>query len=693
MRAMNPPVAPESTVNRKRRRYISWSQEPSKIKSDMQAYRNAVSQLQREFHVVESDENRWLNSLEIARRSITENMYACKVENDSLLNEGKKLETLCVEEIGLGSTSTRRKKNTFVRELVSELNGRQGSIENLVEQYERLINELSTKIPKDRMPTLDLVLDEVTGNAYVAPPVLPPSAAGLTPDPVAVDSDAPSIIEMVDNSSSIDGPVTMEADNAGSSLDHVAVASAFPVQPRRSLRSSEEISAVDEATDDADDDPNDRVTNLFKLFLLVDEKLRASEASLAEVDTMFPEEDEDWVFTNEYLPKSKSKSSVTTDPLKSKWAAFPEHDTEQKLTEPYLLLKKEASWSKLLESLCTGSTPIEALAAVSGTRLPHTVTKAISQRRKKRSISGAVPSAIPLTSFLIPRTPRGVPLLVSPLSQHPDRMLGSVFGAGSLTTAENFVAPKAETATVPIYSAERLSVPSEVVKSENGVIQRCGLLSATLSAENKLKRLMSSAEEWRKIAENSEISLTKARMIYALAMREKYMETRRCRKELVLHGLAQASSDEMPMSPISHETAAFFPHSFPAFTALNAQVLGQNKFAKKPINKKPPQGGRGLPSAATDILLASASSSSSSVAPIGTTDSFSSQSSNGNEMEIQQHVYGSRSRAASFSKNDDSQDSRTTSAASQQGDGEISQSDGLNGVAQKVHLKSKSRRT
>ncbi len=70
----------------------------------MQAYRNAVSQLQREFHVVEADESRWLNSFEIGRRSITENMHACKVENDALLKEGKQLEALCVEEIGLGPT-------------------------------------------------------------------------------------------------------------------------------------------------------------------------------------------------------------------------------------------------------------------------------------------------------------------------------------------------------------------------------------------------------------------------------------------------------------------------------------------------------------------------------------------------------------------------------------------------------------
>ena len=462
----------------------------------MHAYRNTVSHLQRESHVVESDENRWLNSLEVARRLLTENMSACKSENSMLLKDSKRLETLCIEEIGIGSGTTRKKKSTFMRDLIAELNGRQDTIEGLLEQYEGLITDLSTKLPKDRVPTIDLVLDEFTGDTYVAPP--PPQTVTLTTSA----GDAPgSEGSMEVSEMTLEPPVAMDTVDDTDQVHDDANSSAMvsSAAPRRSMRNSDEVVPLDEsdARNGAEDDVVVRETNLYKLFLLVDEKLRSSELSLAEADVMFPEEDEDWIFTNEYLPKSKSKSAVTTDPLKSKWTAYPDQEMEQKLTEPYFLLKKDTSWSKLLESLCTGSTPIEALASVSGTRLPQSVTKAIAQRRKKRSTSGSAPAAIPLKSFLAPRTPRGVPLIVSPLSQHPDRLLGSVFGAGSLTMPEEFSLPKAEghSNAVPLYAAEGLPVPSSIVKSEDGIIQRCGLLSVTLSAENKLKRLASSAEE------------------------------------------------------------------------------------------------------------------------------------------------------------------------------------------------------
>jgi hypothetical protein len=47
-----------------------------------------------------------------------------------------------------------------------------------------------------------------------------------------------------------------------------------------------------------------------------------------------------------------------------------------------------------------------------------------SGRRRRQRIS----TSIPLSTYAYPRTPRGVPLLVSPLSQFEDRYIGAVYG-------------------------------------------------------------------------------------------------------------------------------------------------------------------------------------------------------------------------------------------------------------------------
>ena len=261
---------------------------------------------------------------------------------------------------------------------------------------------------------------------------------------------------------------------------------------------------------------------------------------------------------------------------------------------------------RLIENLCSGSSSIEALASMAGTKLPPFVTKALAQKRKKRGL----PGTINLTSYVTQRTPRGVPLILSPLSQYPDKYVGAVINAG-LTGSEssvgdynnhsrnasdkkqNTLSTSSTILTNPtdpeVYSAQHLNLPSSMIQAENDAIKRCSLFSATVSAENQLRKLMVSSEEWKKLAEQSQQALHRAKLIHSSTFQSHYFEMRRNRKELVAYGLAKANEADLPLSPIVYElpSQASYIGSYSNFP-INSQLnkLSKSKLTKKNIHQK-----------------------------------------------------------------------------------------------------------
>ena len=91
---------------------------------------------------MDKEQGRWLDSMHFARTRINGCLEACKDENKRLSEESKTLQSLCKQEISNGDNSlgTRQKKrSTFVRDLVYELDCRKESLEDLLLEYDEIL--------------------------------------------------------------------------------------------------------------------------------------------------------------------------------------------------------------------------------------------------------------------------------------------------------------------------------------------------------------------------------------------------------------------------------------------------------------------------------------------------------------------------------------------------------------------------
>ena len=295
----------------------------------------------------------------------------------------------------------------------------------------------------------------------------------------------------------------------------------------------------------------------------------------------------------------------------------------------------------------------------------------LTQRRKKRSLAPS--SAIPLSSFVTSRTPRGVPLLISPLSHFCDRFIGSVSGtatglkeggvkddyyydlpsdeqrslsgtlqasshcengavsgsgevnqerssshrgsdrsscissaissssisssssssnsSSSSSTSNNssstFGYGTAPKVVDPFYCANSLNVPPLIRIKEDEALERLRLVSASLAAENKIRRLENSANEWKRLVDESASSLRKAEGVFCSAVHEHYEESRHRRKVLLHHGIAKTSAGDAPMSPLTAESFRWFNNpSGLASSSIAKPGINRQKFATSKSSKK-----------------------------------------------------------------------------------------------------------
>ena len=145
MRAVRPPAPAETNMLSKKRRYTTWVTDPQQMAADMRAYYNTVAYLQREVKQTESEEQRWFEAYQFARNRLKGSLDACKRDNEKLAADSKLLQDMCRKEMG-NSTVSRKKKTSLVRELVYELDYLKGTSQDLITEYEELLEEISNKV-------------------------------------------------------------------------------------------------------------------------------------------------------------------------------------------------------------------------------------------------------------------------------------------------------------------------------------------------------------------------------------------------------------------------------------------------------------------------------------------------------------------------------------------------------------------
>ena len=523
MRSTRPPHPPETNILKKRRRYIAWSQETERIEEDMTCYHNAVQYIHKELRTLERKESRWHESFEFARKILTGCLNSCKNENRKMTTDGDRLKAICAKEIG--RLDSRKKKNTFSRDLMVEMNNRQDNIERLIERYEELLEDLAPRTSGEFMPVTHVEIDEKTGKRWE--------------DAVAGQQEH-----------------SKQASTLGEKKEEPML--------RRSLRNAD--SAVEKA-ENVEIDPAVKLENMLHP---IDDSSILDTKHCPEIEAFYNPEDPQWVFPEQ--------SIVSTEEDKN-WHPVPTVETEKLLAEPYFKLdRRESSWHILVESLCAGASVSDALKKASEGEKTHPMssTSASSQLqtlyRPKRSTSSEL-DAIHLKSFVTARAPRGVPLIISPFSQSPDRYIGAVLGVGraldnstpieTVPSSSSKNCSYADTAhfscddrcmdvNAKEYKVDELSISSHLLRSEDEEMKKCQLKSAIMAGKYELNKLRSSNADWAKVVGQSRLALEKAKSIHANITKGEFMESRLHRKELIHYGLASAAAGEEPMSPLMY---------------------------------------------------------------------------------------------------------------------------------------------
>jgi len=159
-RSMRPHCAVESTLLKKKRRLLSWINNPEQADKEVDFWRGNVAKSREVFAQFESDREAWLEGFEEARRMLSGALKGSIDANKRLREEGVVLHTLCEQECGY---SLRKKRNFHTKDIVDEVVERQGAYESAVQEYLGITHELHAKGAAGAagVPVAYLSLDEV----------------------------------------------------------------------------------------------------------------------------------------------------------------------------------------------------------------------------------------------------------------------------------------------------------------------------------------------------------------------------------------------------------------------------------------------------------------------------------------------------------------------------------------------------
>eukprot|EP00428_Durinskia_dybowskii_P087095 CAMPEP_0170449072 /NCGR_PEP_ID=MMETSP0117_2-20130122/51051_1 /TAXON_ID=400756 /ORGANISM="Durinskia baltica, Strain CSIRO CS-38" /LENGTH=841 /DNA_ID=CAMNT_0010710293 /DNA_START=62 /DNA_END=2590 /DNA_ORIENTATION=- len=221
--------------------------------------------------------------------------------------------------------------------------------------------------------------------------------------------------------------------------------------------------------------------------------------------------------------KSETTNKPTLKKVKSSRSRDLDVESANQLATKFMALSRadDREWSAYLDAL------FDALHSQG----------IVTRKGKKKG-----PENLPITVDPRLRTPRGVSLLLSPLSQFENRMIGTI-PCDTIYQARHSNGEVTYTSTV--------NIPAHLRKAEDEALMRLHLQSTAARADLQLTRLRSSLKDMAKVHQEAQSALRRAESHHEVASLEEAMELRKMYKELIHYGIIQADPDAPPMSPIT----------------------------------------------------------------------------------------------------------------------------------------------
>ena len=477
-KTVHPSCPPESTLWKKRRRYIAWNSKPATMAADLLKSKAVAMKSREEFASLERDEERWAECFEISRHKLSTSLASCQEKNSRLRIEAKHLYELVLQECGPG-LSVRKRRASQMREILEELDDRQMQLETNIEEYERVALSLSANGSKSDG---DVAVESVEGNVNTNGIA---TAAGhswpivhMTIDELDYPEDAIIFSALSDGADDSKRKIALqdEGNENGNGSSNVKSSTVGRKESRtRNIKKLKSASNSDnndkhDLHDHDDDEDSDgiafdgncragagSVAEFCSMFAAVDSTVRLGEASLADLDPFFSDdENEIDGFNSNIVASGKGglKSAISgssgggsagngrvlttaakiptagqkaaTLKAASTWDSSFEYQKELKLAKPYIMPREKTKdsggdvhWGQCVAD----ATQCSDLVRIGALDRNNPV---VPRTRLARGIGSC---AVNLSAFAISRTPRGVPLIISPLSQYEDRFLGAVCGA------------------------------------------------------------------------------------------------------------------------------------------------------------------------------------------------------------------------------------------------------------------------
>ena len=157
-------------------------------------------------------------------------------------------------------------------------------------------------------------------------------------------------------------------------------------------------------------------------------------------------------------------------------------------------------------------------------------SSSITTRKKKRAINIELSQ---VTANARSRTPREVPLIISPLSQYEDRYIGN---KNEIVSNNNSCSRSS--------SRSSLNVDTElfrcITQAEDECIQRCFLHTYSAMSDLKIRRLKVIQNDSFKLMQDAMSSVKKMELMYAHALQDSSQENQKIQSDLVYYGIIRS---------------------------------------------------------------------------------------------------------------------------------------------------------
>lgn len=422
------PIAPESTLTKKRKRYSSWVYNPGQITCDLNSYKATLSMLQKELNKTEDEQETWMEAVESSRGEFTTLLSSLHDNVSDRKNQNRLLQMLCASE----SSTERKKSHTNIGDIFSELKSCDEVLDKQWLEYEAFVMGSSVQdSDPQNIPVISITIDDFTTaeKAIFRSPISRSNSRSVTQASDAVTGMTVEATVKNDSSSTVVSPSALESEE-----DH-------------------------------------KDATAQSVFAGMEAKLKHSEAALADLEHFFA------------VSSSLQSDQEGEDAEESKGTTL-QASEDRPTVDNLLSMKSTSDWRSLLELR-------------SGAIFPHIRHK---KRKPGASQCALVPSVVELRTSAMSVTPRGVPLILSPLSSLGDRAVAAAYGRDETQ-------PSAY-----MYNPEQLHIaglPGRLVDAEKELSKQVWLQSDILRANTLVQRLDRAVEDWQKQAEESSAALAK----------------------------------------------------------------------------------------------------------------------------------------------------------------------------------------